>query len=158
MNDKTKKSGFSEEHKRALAFVLDEIIPPGIDGRLPGAGEVGLAAHIEEAVVQTPGLALVSEPGLSALQELARGRGCGRLEELPKTDRAEMMAELAAKDPAFVSTVFFHACIGSYQNGRVLAALGIEPRPPHPKGYEMDAGGLELLDAVRARGKMYREC
>ena len=33
---------FSEDERRALSSVLDEIIPPSNDGRFPGAGELGL--------------------------------------------------------------------------------------------------------------------
>ena len=40
--------GFSAEQTRTLACALDEIIPPG-EGGLPGAGELDLAAAIEEA-------------------------------------------------------------------------------------------------------------
>ena len=41
MSDDTSGSGFSSEQERALAGVLDEIIPPSRDGALPGAGELG---------------------------------------------------------------------------------------------------------------------
>ena len=33
---------FSELEARTLASVLDQIIPPSEDGKLPGAGELGL--------------------------------------------------------------------------------------------------------------------
>ena len=39
----------------------------------------------------------------------------------------------------------------------VLVGLGLEPRPPHPKGYELEPGNLDALERVRARGKLYRE-
>jgi hypothetical protein len=33
----------------------------------------------------------------------------------------------------------------------------MEGRPPHPKGYELEAGNLTLLDPVRGRRPFYRE-
>jgi hypothetical protein len=50
-----------------------------------------------------------------------------------------------------------HTYAGYYQHPRVMSALGLAPRPPHPLGYEMGADDLSLLDPVRRRAKMYRE-
>jgi len=47
---------------------------------------------------------------------------------------------------------------GYYQEPRVVEALGMEARAPHPRGYEMEADDLSLLDPVRALGKRYRDC
>jgi hypothetical protein len=41
---------------------------------------------------------------------------------------------------------------------RVLEALGVEPRPPHPAGYATVEGDPSLLEPVRQRGRTYREC
>ena len=38
-----------------------------------------------------------------------------------------------------------------------MESLGMEARPPFPKGYEVEQGDWSLLDPVRARPKMYRE-
>jgi hypothetical protein len=39
----------------------------------------------------------------------------------------------------------------------VLEALGIEGRPPHPKGYTIEPTDWSLLDPVRRRSRRYRE-
>ena len=44
-----------------------------------------------------------------------------------------------------------------YRDDRVLTAIGVEPRPPFPKGYEVPQGDWSLLDPVRARGPIYRD-
>jgi hypothetical protein len=51
-----------------------------------------------------------------------------------------------------------HAFVGYYQNAQVAAALGLEPRPPHPHGYTMEPNDLTLLDPVRHRPKFFRQC
>jgi hypothetical protein len=44
-----------------------------------------------------------------------------------------------------------------YRDDRVLLALGLEARPPFPKGYTLDQGDWSLLDAVRSRPPLWRD-
>lgn len=144
---------FSPEDARTLAAVLDEIIPPSEDGRLPGAGEAGLVAHVEQAVAADPNLRPAVEQGLAAL----RAATGGDFEALEGDARREALNGLAAEQPAFLPALLFQTFTGYYQNPRVLEGLGLEGRPPHPKGYPLETGDLGLLDAVRERGPFYRE-
>ncbi|WP_299731925.1 hypothetical protein [uncultured Tateyamaria sp.] len=43
-----------------------------------------------------------------------------------------------------------------YRDDRVLTSLGLEARPPFPKGFEVDQGDWSLLDPVRAMVPIYR--
>jgi len=43
------------------------------------------------------------------------------------------------------------------RDDRVMRSLGMEPRPPFPKGFEVEQGDWSLLDPVRARPKLNRE-
>jgi hypothetical protein len=43
-----------------------------------------------------------------------------------------------------------------YRDDRVLRSLGLELRPPFPKGYELEAGDWSLLDPVKARPSVLR--
>ena len=72
MSEDTSDSTFSPDEDRALAAVLDELIPPSEDGRFPGAGELGIARYIEQ---RAPDLRPAITPGLSTLDETARERG-----------------------------------------------------------------------------------
>ncbi len=150
-------SAFFRDRGRTLSGVLDEIIPPSDDGRLPGAGELGLVDYIEEVAQRAPELEPVLARGLEALDTIANRRDPRGFAALSKPDRAEVMNELAATEPAFLPGLIFHTYVGYYLNGRVIEALGLEARPPHPKGYEMEAGDLTLLDAVRQRQNLYRQ-
>jgi hypothetical protein len=38
-----------------------------------------------------------------------------------------------------------------YRDDRVMVSLGLEARPPFPKGYVLEQGDWSLLDPVRAR-------
>ena len=149
-------NGFNEDDARALASVLDQIVPSSGDGRLPGAGEAGLVDYIAKAIEQSPDLAPAIEEGLAALAELSREHGAA-FPELTDEQKTAVMAELGTKAPAFLGGLTYQTYVGYYQHPRVLEGLGVPGRPPHPEGYELETGDLSLLDPVRARPKLYRE-
>ncbi len=141
-----------------LETLLDVVIPPSADGRLPGAGTLGLTDTIARTVRQMPMLRPVLEYGFGTLAELAMRRNAGGWGALTPAERAEVFAEFTATDQFFLPAFLFLAYSSYYQAPRVVEALGLEARAPHPKGYPMDEDDLTLLDAVRRRGKMYRGC
>jgi len=153
MGNSADKSGFSEDEKNVLVSVLDEIIPPSGDGKFPGAGQAGVGGYIEKALEGTPDLRSMIAQGLAELDDLGRGRGAAGFSALPRETKVDLLNQ-----QGFVLPLTLHAYAGYYQNPRVVAALGLEPRPPHPKGYEMEPNDLTLLDPVRRRPKLYREC
>jgi hypothetical protein len=159
MSDPVAPTPFPPDTARDLAAVLDELIPPSPDGRLPGAGadEVGLVAYLEEASARTPDLRPALEQGLAALAELARRRGAQGFAELPAAERAAVLEELGTAAPAFLPGLLFQTYAGYYQQPAVLAGLGLPPRPPFPEGYDLEPGDLGLLDPVRARPRLWRE-
>jgi hypothetical protein len=148
---------FSPDQETLLEGLLDAIIPPSRDRRLPGAGELGLTDHIARTVGQTPMLRPVVEYGLSALAELAGKRSPHGWTALSREERTQVLEEFAATDQFFLPAFLFLVYSGYYQHERVVEALGLEARAPHPTGYTMEAIDLTLLDAVRRRGKMYRD-
>jgi hypothetical protein len=148
---------FSVEQEDILRALLDEVIPPSSDGRLPGAGGLGLIGHVARTVRQTPMLVPVVEYGLSAIAELAGARNPDGWAGLSRAERSALLAEFAAGDQLFMPALLFLAYSGYYQHPRVVETLGLEARPPHPLGYAMEAFDPSLLDAVRRRGKIYRD-
>jgi hypothetical protein len=44
-----------------------------------------------------------------------------------------------------------------YRDDRVIRSLGLEPRPPFPKGHTIMQGDWSLLDKVRERPRMWRD-
>ncbi len=142
------------EHARLLEEVLDAVIPPSEDGRLPGAGELGTAAALRERAGRDAGLRTVLDQGLAAL---AARLGAGGLGSLPRADRIAVLESLGEEVPGFLPSLVFHACTAYYQHPRVLEGLGLPGRPPFPEGYDLEPGDLSGLDRVRARGRLYRE-
>jgi len=147
----------SDEARAALAALLDELVPPRPEADLPGAGGLGLAGEIERALREKPELRAVVAPGLETLDALVRARGADTLAVLAPEERRAVLADLAARAPALLPTLAFVTYIAYYQDPRVLVALGREPRPPFPKGYELPPFDESLLAKVRQRAPFYRE-
>ena len=145
----------TDAQRAALTAVLDAIIPQSADGRMPGAGELGLAGAIEEKL---GAMCAFTARGLDALDARARERGAGGFAALAAVERAEVLNAHAAADPGFLPGLVFQVYSAYYQHPRVLEGLGLEPRPPHPKGYALEQPDLDaLLAPVRARAKLYRD-
>ena len=117
----------------------------GVGVAFGGGDELGLVTTIAIAIHNIPegvAISLVLVPqGVGVL----RAAGWSVFSSLPQPVVAV---------PAFL----FVAYSGYYTDVRVVEALGFEARPPHPQGYEMGPDDLSLLEAVRRRGKLYREC
>jgi len=137
-----------------LSAVLDTLIPPSTDGRLPGAGELGLAAALRE---RTAELGALIDQGLAAADAAAAERGADRFAALPAEQRVSVLREVESRQPAFLPSLLFELYAAYYRDPRVLTGLGLEARPPHPQGYALEPGDLGALERVRARGRLYRE-
>lgn len=137
--------------RATLAALLDELLPGGNDDKLPAAGDIGLVDHVEQTLTQIPAVAPVITQGLAKAAEL------GDFTSVTKEKRTQLVKQIESDDPTFVLTLMFLAYSGYYQHERVIAALGMEARAPHPQGYAMEPNDLTLLDGVRRRPKMWRE-
>ena len=157
MSEAVRESPFSEGEQRALSCVLDQIIPPSADAKMPGAGELGVVEYIERALQKTPDLQPTIADGLAAADALAVDRGARNFETLPETQRPQVLEELTTSHPGFLPSLLFHTYVGYYQDPRIAAALGMERHPPYPGGFSMEPGDLSLLDVVKKRPKMFRE-
>jgi hypothetical protein len=129
---------------RAIAGVM---IPASAEYDVPGADDPAIQADIVATLGRDAGL--VRE----ALDELAR------LTEQPLASlcparREAVAAELRAKGGAAVATLARVVLQCYYRD--VVRSLGLEPRPPYPKGYELEDGDWSLLDPVRGRPPMWR--
>ena len=130
-----------------LELILDSLIPASGDGRMPGAGALGLADVVR---AETAAAKDIVAAGLSAAEE----RGFADLDD---AGRIAVLREIESTQPAFISTLFVPTCIAYYQHPDVMVGLDMEPRPPYPKGFELEMGNLDSLERVRSRGKLYRD-
>ncbi len=131
---------------RAIAAV---IIPASMEFDVPGADDPAIQADIVATLGRDAGL--VRE----ALDGLARLAGVP-LASLDPTRREAVGMELRAKGGAAVATLTRVVLQCYYRDDRVVRSLGLEPRPPFPKGHVLEDGDWSLLDPVRVRPPMWR--
>jgi hypothetical protein len=147
----------SDEQEQALAPVLDEVIPPTADGGRAGAGGLGVARYVSQALPSTPDMAPVIVRGLASLTRLAGQRTPGGFAALGKDERLAVLGDVLAEEPMFLGMLMFHTYVGYYRDPRVATAIGLTGRAPHPAGYAVGPSDLAtLLAPVRSRGKLYR--
>ncbi len=141
------------EHGAALTAVLDAILPPSADGRLPGAGQLGLAESLASRVE----LQTLLANGLAVVDELARARGRSGFAAVPAAERRELLEATGTRAPGFLPTLVAQTFVAYYQAPRVLEAIGLDPRPPFPRGYEVAPTDFAILDPVRALEPIFRK-
>jgi hypothetical protein len=150
--------GLSDHEKHTLSSLLDEIIPPSENGRLPGAGSLGLTDYVEGALSRMPELEVSIVEGLRLISVMLRQQRQPAYAELTDEARRQVSSALEARVPTFLPALTFLAYSGYYSNARVLEALGLEARAPYPRGYEVPPTDFALLERVRRRGRRWREC
>lgn len=147
-------SALTAAQHSTLDAVLNLIVPASADGRMPAAAEVGVPAYLyAEAADALP----VLREELDELERRAQARFERGFVALAQGERHSLVEELRAQAPAFMHRLAMEALACYYQHDRVIEGLGLEARPPYPKGYQVVQGDLSLLDPVRARGKIYRD-
>ena len=147
-------AALDSDQQRTFAVILDMIIPASADGHFPSAAEMdvlGYVAKTDPKLLETVRLEL---DRLNNASEDLHGVIFGDADE---TARQELLDEIRGKDPQFFRGLAIQTATFYYQDDRVMEAIGMEARPPFPKGYEVPTGDLSLLEPVRARGQIYRD-
>ncbi len=147
----------SDDELRGLSALLNEVIPPSADGRMPGAGEIGLAPRIARDLARQEVVLDAVLTGLGTLDRLARGECGAAFGALLAEDRKRILAQVAEAGTDLAPLLAFPAYLAYYEHPKVLVALGLDARPPHPVGYELEPFDQRLLESVRRRARLYRE-
>lgn len=146
----------SRDEKRALVATLDLIVPPGRDDRMPGAGALGVADFVEANLREHPELRPALVEGLARLDELSAARASRPFAELEASERRAVLDATVETQPAFLGPLIFQTYVAYYRDARVLEALGLEPRPPYPRGHAVPPTDFSILDPVRQMAPFYR--
>jgi hypothetical protein len=137
-----------------LSVLLDVMLPASTDGRMPGAAELAvLVRHIAKAGTILPALREL----LDRLDREAIARCDAAFAAVDEVGRVALLDDMRTRDPMVLDQLALETVTCYYQQDRVLEGLGMEARPPYPKGYQVEPGDLSLLDPVIARGRMYRD-
>lgn len=144
----------SQTHRSMLPLVLNLIVPPSADGRMPGAADVDVLAHLTAAAADS--IPLLRDE-FDRLEAEANARFAASFIDLGANARQRLVASLRTDDPGFMRLLALNTVTCYYQDERVMAGLGMPPRAPFPQGFDVKTGDLTLLDPVRQRGPIWRE-
>ncbi|MGE4046461.1 MAG: hypothetical protein AB7F35_16505 [Acetobacteraceae bacterium] len=142
-------SALTQAQKDDLRVLAGLIIPPSDTYGVPGADDPAIQADMLATMGRD------TAQVCSALDHAARLAG-GRLGDLDPVQREAVAQELRTMGGAAVATLARVVLQTYYRDDRVVRSLGLEPRPPFPKGHVLEDGDWSLLDAVRARPPMWR--
>ena len=146
-------SYFSESQLDLVRAVLDRVVPP--EGEMPGAGEAALE-YVDRAVGSRGDYRRLWGDGLARIETASWSRHGRRFVELAGDERDGVLTLVDTGEPRFLQSLVRQTYIGYYSNPRVVALLGLEARPPQPKGHHLEQGSLDGLEKVRRRGTVWR--
>ena len=127
----------SQTDLELLQGLAGRMIPASRAYDAPGADDPVIFADVAAALQVGPA------PLGDLVAELAVDAG-GDLEGLRQRHGAAFAAVIVAVAQCY------------YRDDRVMRSLGMEARPPFPKGYETPEGDWTLLDPVRGKGAIWR--
>jgi hypothetical protein len=132
-----------------LRTVAAMMIPASSEYKVPGADD----AKIQADILAT--LGRDTKRVVEALNHLARLAG-RPLADLDQARREAVAKEFRSSGGAAAATLTRVVLQCYYRDDRVVHSLGLELRPPFPKGYPLEQGDWSLLDPVKARPPMWR--
>lgn len=143
----------NETNRAVLDAILDELIPPSEDGKIPGAGALGVADFLPTAQ------AYASDPA-GSVQTILDAVSDDFI-ALPRDEKVATLKRVEAAQGQDFETLVRLTYMGYYSRSDTRPYVGVGAHPIHPNGYpvdrESDAMMDELTAPVRARGKAYRD-
>ena len=140
------------EQERTLKSLLNLIVPPSEDGKMPGAADVGFLSYAHNKDLST----WVREGLLRIVEESHRMFG-QEFSSLSGYDQMQIIDSLRRRLFRFFGRLTTQVIQCYYQHDQVLDAIGHGARTPFPYGYIVEDGDLMLLAPVYERGKIYRD-
>jgi len=146
MADETTLTSAQRDDLRALCGV---IIPASDEYRVPGADDDKIQADMLATLGRD---ARDVREALTLLTKLSEGS----FAKLDASQRLRAALRLRATGTPAVATLTRVVMQCYYRDDRVVRSLGLEPRPPFPKGHVLEQGDWSLLDPVRERSIGWR--
>jgi hypothetical protein len=131
---------------RSLAAMM---IPESAEYRVPGADDAAIQADIIKTLGRD------ADRVREALDHLARLAG-KPLADLDAGEREAVATQFRSTGGVAAAALIRVVLQCYYRDDRVLRSLGLELRPPFPKGYTLEQGDWSLLEPVKARPSMWR--
>jgi hypothetical protein len=145
----TAENSLTPAQRDDLRVVSAMMIPASAEYGVPSADDGAIQADILATLGRD-----TKRVGV-ALDHLARLAGT-RLAQLDQARRDAVANEFRAAGGTAAATLILVILQCYYRDDRVLRSLGLELRPPFPKGHALEQGDWSLLEPVKARPSMWR--
>lgn len=132
-----------------LRVIAGMIIPASTEFDVPGADDPAIQADLLATLGR-------DAPLVRAALTRAASLAGAPLAALDPARCAAVARELHAQSGATVAALTRVVLQCYYRDDRVVRSLGLEPRPPYPRGHVLEDGDWSLLDPVRARPPFWR--
>ena len=142
-------SALTSTQRDDLRIVAAMIVPASPEYKVPGADDSAIQADMIATLGRDTDMVR------AALDHLARLAG-KPLADLDPARRSAVAHEFRASGGNAAATLTRVVLQCYYRDDRVVRSLGLELRPPFPKGYALEQGDWSLLDPVRTRPPMWR--
>ena len=133
-----------------LRCLAGMIIPLSEKYGVPGADDDTIFADIVSSIGRDHNDVVAA---LATLHTLAGGPFAA----LDAARRSAVATQLRADGGAPVRVLTRIVLLCYYRDDRVMVSLGLEVRPPFPKGHVVEQGDWSLLDPVRSRRPFWRQ-
>jgi hypothetical protein len=145
----TAENALTPAQRDDLRVVSAMMIPASAEYDVPGADDGAIQADIMTTLGRD------TRPVGEALDHLARLAGMP-LAQLDQARRDAVAKEFRSSGGTAAATLIRVVLQCYYRDDRVLRSLGLELRPPFPKGHALEQGDWSLLEPVKARPSMWR--
>ena len=135
----------SSQETNDLCAFAGTMIPASTRYDVPGADDAEIFADI----VKNIGRDL--DDVRAALKKLVG------IADLSPERRLEKANAFRAEGGPLLATIARVILVCYYRDDRVMHSLGLEPRPPFPKGHVVEQGDWSLLDPVKKRAPFWRK-
>jgi len=133
-----------------LRCIAGMIVPASAKYGVPGADDDVILADILNSLGRDTN-------EVRAALALASRLAGGPVAALDAAGREALAAKLRAEGGASIAALTRVVLLCYYRDDRVMLSLGLEPRPPFPKGHVLEQGDWSLLDPVKARKPFWRQ-
>jgi hypothetical protein len=140
----------SADQRRSLRRLAEMMIPASAEYGIPSAADDAIFSDILRSLGR-------DTEHVIALVGMLDAQCDGPFADLDPRRQDTLVAQLRATGGEALTYLTRIILQCYYRDDRVMRSLGMEPRPPFPKGFEVEQGDWSLLDPVRARPKLYRD-
>jgi len=146
---------FAAAQRELLVSVLNRIVPAA--GAFPGAGDLGVASYLDRIVGQSAALRRLFAQGLVQITLMSQTQYAQPFTMLLEEQRDAVLRQVETTAPEFFEVLVTRTYSGYYSHPTIVRLLGMEGRPPQPRGHHLEPLDLSLLDNIKQRQPIYRQ-